>query len=160
MMSSTSSSHPKPNNRHHIANRRSEVWSYLCQGMTRQDIATALKVDASTISRDIEYLTLKSQQYIDDMAKKTLPFMYQKSIEGINEALKECWHIYQQKDTVPPLVRLSALRLVKDCNEAIFGLTANGPSVLAVKKITEKANALGLNDSSNDSNSDNNNFMT
>jgi DNA-binding CsgD family transcriptional regulator len=106
MMSSTSSSHPKPNNRHHIANRRSEVWSYLCQGMTRQDIAIALKVDASTVSRDIEYLTLKSQQYIDDMAKKTLPFMYQKSIEGINEVLKECWHIYNQKDTVPPLVRL------------------------------------------------------
>jgi len=39
--------------------------------MTRQDIAIALKVDASTISRDIEHLTLKSQQYIDDMAKKT-----------------------------------------------------------------------------------------
>ena len=83
-----SSSRPKPNNRHHIANRRSEVWSYSCQGMTRQDIAKALKVDASTISRDIEYLTIKSQQYIDDMAKKTLPFMYQKSIEGIKEVLK------------------------------------------------------------------------
>jgi DNA-binding NarL/FixJ family response regulator len=48
---------------------RSEVWSYLCQGMTRQDIAIALKVDASTISRDIEHLTLKSSN--TDMAKKT-----------------------------------------------------------------------------------------
>lgn len=131
-----SSSYPKPNNRQHIANRRSEVWRYLCQGVTLQDIAIALKVDASTMSRDIEYLTLKSQQYIDDMAK-TLPFMYKKSIDGIKEVLKECWHIYQQKDSVPPLVRVSALRLVKECNEALFGLTANDPSVLAVKKIRE-----------------------
>jgi hypothetical protein len=127
--------------------------------MTRQDIARALKVDTSTISRDIEYLTIKSQQYIDDMAKKTLPFMYQKSIECINEVLKECWHIYDQKDTVPPLVRLSALRLVKDCNDALFDLTANGPSVLPVKKIKEKADTLGLVDRSNGSNSDSNNFM-
>ena len=46
-----------PNNTHHIANRQSEVWGYLCQGKTRQDIATALKI-AGTIGRDIEYLTL------------------------------------------------------------------------------------------------------
>jgi hypothetical protein len=129
---SSSSYHRKPNNRHHIANRRSEIWSYFCQRMTRQDIATALKVDASTVSRYIEYL-IKSQQYIDDMAK-TSTFMYQKSIECINEVLKECGHIYDQKDTVPPLVRLSALRLVKDCKDALFELTANGPSVLPVKK--------------------------
>ena len=127
--------------------------------MTRQDIATALKVDASTVSRYIEYLILNSQQYIDDMAKKTLPFMYQKSIECINEVLKECGHIYDQKDTVPPLDRLSALRLVKDCNDALFELTANGPSVLPVNKIKEKADAIGLVDRSNDGNSDSNNFM-
>ena len=85
------------------------------------------------------------------MAKKTLPFMYQKPIECINEVLKECGQIYDQKDTVPPLVRLSALRLVKDCNDALFELTANGPSVLPVKKIKEKADAMGLVDRSNDS---------
>ena len=127
--------------------------------MTHQDITTTLKVDASTVSRYIEYLILKSQQYIDDMAKKTLPFMYQKSIECINGVLKECGHIYDQKDTVPPLVRLSALRLVKDCNDALFELTANGPSVLPVKKITEKANPLGLVGSSNDTNKNNNEFI-
>ena len=64
-----------------------------------------------------------------------------------------------QKDTVPPLVRLSALRLVKDCNDALFELTANGPSVLPVKKIKEKADALGLVNRSNGSNSESNNFM-
>jgi hypothetical protein len=39
----------------------------------------------------------------------------------------------------------------------IFNQAANGVSVLAVKKITEKANALGFGSTS--SNSDNNNFM-
>jgi D-arabinose 1-dehydrogenase-like Zn-dependent alcohol dehydrogenase len=43
--------------------------------MTRQDIAIALKVDASTISRDIECLTVKSQQYIEKPGLENLKIM-------------------------------------------------------------------------------------
>jgi hypothetical protein len=69
-------------------------------------------------------------------------------------------YLSTKRYTVPALVRLSALRLVKDCNEALFGLTANGPSVLAVKKITERANALGLGSRSDTQDNNNTNeFM-
>jgi hypothetical protein len=36
-----------------------------------------------------------SQNYLNDLAKETLPFMYQTSIEGIRDVIKECWSIYQ-----------------------------------------------------------------
>ena len=41
-------------------------------------------------------------------------------------------------------VEVAVLRLALDCHKEIFIQAANGVSVLAVKKITEKANALGL----------------
>lgn len=53
--------------------------------------------DDSTISRDIKYLTAQSQNYLNDLARSTLPFMYQTSIEGIRSILKECWNIYPVK---------------------------------------------------------------
>jgi IS30 family transposase len=46
-------------------------------------IANELNVDPSTICRDIQYQTLQSQNYLDDLAKETLPFMYQTFVEGI-----------------------------------------------------------------------------
>ena len=85
--------------------------------------------------------------------------MYRRSFKVLKKGGIIVSMLEQPNSELPPLVRLSALRLVKDCNEAIFGLTANGPSVLAVKKITERANALGLVGSSNDSNSNKDNFM-
>jgi hypothetical protein len=41
-------------------------------------------------------------------------------------------------------VEVAALRLALDCHKEIANQAANGVSVLAVKKITEKANALGI----------------
>jgi hypothetical protein len=32
--------------------------------------------------------------YLNSLAKEALPFMYQTSIEGIRNVLKECWNIY------------------------------------------------------------------
>jgi IS30 family transposase len=51
--------------------------------MKAYEIAKELGADHSTISRDIRYLATQSQNYLNDLAKSTLPFMYQTSIEGI-----------------------------------------------------------------------------
>ena len=71
-----------------------DVLLLLTKGMKGYEIAKVLGVDASTVSRDIQYLISQSHNYLNSLAKETLPFMYQTSIEGIRNVLKECWNIY------------------------------------------------------------------
>jgi IS30 family transposase len=107
--------------------------------MKGHEIARELKVDNSTVSRDIKYLTAQSQNYLNDLARSTLPFMYQTSIEGIRVILKECWNIYQSNDEkINWFQRLTALKLAKECNESIFNLMDAGPSIMAVKQLQER----------------------
>jgi hypothetical protein len=111
--------------------------------MKGYEIAKELGVDASTVSRDIQYLIAQSQNYLNSLAKKTLPFMYQTSIEGIKNVLKECWSIYaidgnnKDKD-ITWFHKIAALKLAKECNEALFKLTAEGPSIMQFKFLEEK----------------------
>jgi hypothetical protein len=90
--------------------------------------------------RDIKFLTAESQNYLNDLARETLPFMYQISIEGIRDIIRECWAIYQSENTrdVNMYQRISALKLAKECNEGIFKLIEEGPSVMYLKQLQEK----------------------
>ena len=87
-----------PNNQAVIRERREKLWTLLTRGMKTYEIAKELNVDNSTVSRDIKFLTAQSQNYLNNLAKETLPFMHQTSIEGIRSILKECWTIYQSQD--------------------------------------------------------------
>lgn len=143
------------NHRINIANRQTTVWDYICKGMQINDIACNLGVDKSTVSKDVKFLVRDSQKYLNDMAKLTLPFMYRQSIEGMQQILLECWARHRKDGN------LFALRLALDCHKEIFNQVANGVSVLAVKKITERANALRLVGSgNNDRNSESRNLIT
>ena len=57
--------------------------------------------------------------------------------------LKECWRIYSldkhnnDKD-LTWFHKIAALKLAKECNEALFKLTAEGPSVMYVKLLEER----------------------
>jgi hypothetical protein len=65
-----------------------------------------------------------------------LPFMNQTSIEGIRAILKECWNVYQSDDkSINWLQRISALKLAKECNEVIFNLVDEGPSVMYLQQL-------------------------
>ena len=104
----------------------------MTRGMKTYEIAKELNVDNSTVSRDIKFLTALSQNYLNNLAKETLPFMYQTSIEGIRSILKECWNIYQSDDEkANGFQRLSALKLAKVLMDA-------GPSIMAVKQLQER----------------------
>jgi hypothetical protein len=65
--------------------------------------------------------------------------MYQISIEGIRDVIKECWNIYQSEDmSINMYQKISALKLIKECNEGIFHLIDEGPSIMYLKQLQEK----------------------
>jgi IS30 family transposase len=129
-----------PHNRIQIKERRENILALLTRGLKGYEIAKELGVDASTVSRDIQYLVAQSQNYLTSLAKEALPFMYQTSIEGIRNVLKECWDIYtiESNKEITWFHKLAALKLAKECNEALFRLTAEGPSVIYVKLLEER----------------------
>jgi hypothetical protein len=119
--------------------RREDVLVLLTKGMKGYEIAKELGVDASTVSRDIHYLIGQSHDHLNSFAKEALPFMYQTSIEGIRNVLKESWNIYtiESNKDITWFHKLAALKLAKECNEALFKLTAEGPSVMYVRLLEE-----------------------
>jgi transcriptional regulator len=76
-------SRPVRHSRMQIKERREDVLVLRTKGMKGYEIAKELGVDASTVSRDIQYLISQSYNYLNALAKEALPFMYKTSIEGI-----------------------------------------------------------------------------
>ena len=60
--------------------RRNKVQELLVQGYSQWDIADNLKVDQSTISRDIDYLRSQSKQKIRRYIDETLPEEYESHV--------------------------------------------------------------------------------
>jgi IS30 family transposase len=123
-----------------INERRQKLWTLLTKGMKAYEIAKELNTNESTISRDIKFLTAQSQDYLTSLAKETLPFMYQISIDGIRDVIRECYTIYESQDSsrVNMYHKLAALKLAKECHEAVFKLVDEGPSVMLVKQLQER----------------------
>jgi IS30 family transposase len=83
-----------------IEKRGKQVASLLSKSLTEDEIAEQLGVDQSTISRDIKVLKSESQRFVYDLAKSDLAYYYKQSLDGIEEAKKESWKIYND-ETVP-----------------------------------------------------------
>ena len=100
-----------------------------------------MAVDRSTINRDIKYLKIQCQKFVYDLAKSDLAYYYKQSIDGIEEATKESWKIYNDP-LVPIREKLLALKLIIQSDEARFRLLAEGPSVLTIKALEERLGRL------------------
>jgi hypothetical protein len=123
--------------RYKIEDRRC-VASMLAQSMTETEIALELKVDQSTISRDIKVLKRMSQQFVYDLAKSDLAYYYKQCLDGIEEAKRKGWDIFNKMTNLSPKDKLLALKLIMECNEAKFALFKEGPAIMQVKNMEER----------------------
>lgn len=106
--------------------------------MTETEIAKKLKVDQSTISRDIKVLKKLSQQFVYDLAKSDLAYCYKQCLDGIEEAKRRGWDIVNGMNNITVRDKLLALKLIMKCNEANFALFKEGPAVMQVKTMEER----------------------
>jgi IS30 family transposase len=83
-------------NKFNIEDRRRIVASLLAQSMTETEIAKRLKVDQSTISRDIKVLKKLSQQFVYDLTKSDLAYCYKQCLDGIEEVKRRGWDILME----------------------------------------------------------------
>ena len=77
--------------------------------MTETEIAYELRVDQSTISRDIKALKLLSQRFVFDLAKSDLAYYYKQCIDGIEEVTRKGWEIFKGYSNLTPRDKLLAL---------------------------------------------------
>jgi IS30 family transposase len=118
--------------------RRNKVRELLVQGHSQWDIADNLKVDQSTISRDIDYLRSQSKQKIKKYIDETLPEEYEKCLVGITSILKEAWTTSQSTENKKE--KIQALSLAKECYTMKLDLLTNATVVGdAMKFVSEKS---------------------
>jgi IS30 family transposase len=123
-----------------VTERRQKIWILLTRGMKSYEIARELGVNPSTISRDINFITKQSQKFLDDLAKESLPFLYEKSLGGIQEVVKEAWSIYNSSKN--DMHKLTALKIIKEANVDSFRLLLEGPAVSQLTVLETKLSAL------------------
>ena len=120
--------------------RRRKMATLLAQPMTETEIAYELKVDQSTISRDIKILKELSQRFVFDLAKSDLAYYYKQCIDGIEEVRRKGWELFKNQDnsSLTPRDKLLALKVIRECNEAKFALFKEGPSIMHIKSLEER----------------------
>jgi hypothetical protein len=137
--------------------RREKVWFLMLKGHNPHSINKILQVSSSvTIYNDIKFLTKKSKQYVYEMAKGTHMLLYQRAIEGISLTLSKAWNKFDDPKT-PEKQKPAYLRLTMEAHESMIELIANGPTVMAIQDITNRANRLGLGITDTDITNNNNN---
>src|SRR5690348_18344445 len=113
--------------------------------MNETEIAQELKVDQSTISRDIKALKLLSQRFVFDLAKSDLAYYYKQCIDGIEEVRRKGWEIFKGQNSNSSLTtrdKLLALKVIMECNEAKFALFKEGPSIMHIKSLEERLGSI------------------
>ena len=119
--------------------RRNKVNELSIKGLGLTDIAKMLKIPKSTISRDIEYLRHEANENIRNHLEKRLPYEYSKTLQGIEEIIKEAWIVCISAEKLGNTKdKLQSLALIKDTYSEKMNLLTNASLLQdSIKFVTE-----------------------
>jgi FixJ family two-component response regulator len=82
-----------------VVYRRLAVFSLLVKGTTNTyEIAEALGISQSTVSRDTQFLKVRATEQAKSHVNETLPWTYRICSEGISQVLQHAWSLIVNKD--------------------------------------------------------------
>ncbi len=115
-------------------NRLSKVISLYSKGLSQDEIADEMKVNQSTVSRDLQFIKQQSKLQIDKYLREDVLFEYTRYFAGFNEITKKLWQIVDDFDT-DPKDRIRALALLNQSNDKRYDRLTGGPeSYLKIKQ--------------------------
>ena len=118
--------------------RRAKVLELLSKGDSQSEIAKALQVDLSIISRDVYFLRQQAKSNIKRYVDERLPEEYEKCLVGLNAITKEAWNTAQ--NTEDKREKIQALSLAKDCYSMRLDLLTNATVVDdAIRYVSQKS---------------------
>lgn len=77
--------------------RRTQALTMYAAGKTMTEIAEVLKVDVSTISRDIAYIRQESKERQSEYIESELPFRHALRVANMDKTVKELWRLYEKE---------------------------------------------------------------
>jgi hypothetical protein len=80
-----------------IEERRRQVATMVMQSMTEVEIAQKLRVDDTTISKDLKALKLISQQFIYDITKSDFTYHYKQCLDMVRLVLRRQMEIVDKE---------------------------------------------------------------
>jgi hypothetical protein len=106
----TRKDHKKTSRDYLIEERRRQVAIMVTQSYTEVEIAKKLRVDGSTISKDIKALKLVSQQFIYDITKSDFTYYYKQCLDMVRLILcKQCEIVDKERITKEDIYRAKIL---------------------------------------------------
>jgi hypothetical protein len=133
-----------------VRHRRERVALLLAKGATPREIAEALTTSQRIINSDIKTLNEQNERKMFEMAKQTIPTLYQNCLLNFNELIKQCWNIYirpnapdaDPREFISPRTRIEALRLAGELTREKFNMIQNGPAIFELKKLEQQVTEL------------------
>jgi transcriptional regulator len=111
-----------------LQDRLSKVLRLHSQGYSQSEIARKLKVNQSTISRDLGEIKKKARSSLDLYVKEEIPNEFQLYISGLNQIMKNLWEIVLEKESkITVKDRTYVLSLLMQCYSRRIEMLVGGP---------------------------------
>jgi DNA-binding transcriptional ArsR family regulator len=122
-----------------VEERRQRVAILWARKYTETEIGRELGYDQTTISKDLKVLRERSQAWLNDLGKSSLPYLYKSILDSIKETEVDLWRMLRNPEKELDVKdKLTTYKLIVEAAEKRFNMLNAGPMVLVFRSMNER----------------------